>query len=74
MATYEITFTNGDAPETVDGWVNVQPTLAAKYGHQVEIGHDGDLRSGGDRTMFWSSAEDQEDDDGARALGSVYAK
>ena len=35
------------------------------------IGHGGDLSDGGDRTLFWASEADAEDDDGARALGSV---
>ena len=71
MSTYRIIFADGDAPLDIDGWLNVEPTLATKYGHAVEIGHDGDLSDGGDRTLFWASAEDAEDDNGARAMGWI---
>lgn len=36
-----------------------------------EMGHDGDLRDGGDRTLIWASEEDSVDDDGARAVASI---
>jgi hypothetical protein len=71
MATYRITFADGQPPIDVDGWNNVEPTLRAKYGHAVLIGHDGDLSDGGNRTLFWSDADAAADDDGTRALGSV---
>lgn len=38
-----------------------------------EIGHDGDLTSGGDRTLCWASEEDARDDDGRRAVCSIRA-
>jgi hypothetical protein len=72
MARYRITFGNGDSPIDVEGELSIRSTLRAKYGYDVEYGHDGDLRGGGDRTLFWRSAEESIDDDGARALGSVH--
>jgi hypothetical protein len=55
MSSYIIEFANGDAPIEVDGYLDVEPTLRAKYGHRVEIGHNGDLSDGGERTLFWAS-------------------
>ena len=43
----------------------------AKSEGAVEVGHDGDLTSGGDRTLCWASEEDAHDHDGARALCSI---
>lgn len=37
----------------------------------VEVGHDGDLERGGDRTLCWASEADARDDDGARALCKI---
>jgi len=71
MSKYTVVFANGDSPIQVDGYINVEPTLRAKYGYAVEIGHDGDLSNGGDRTLFWADEKDAENDDGANALGEV---
>ena len=71
MSSYIIEFANGDAPIEVDGYLDVEPTLRAKYGHRVEIGHNGDLSDGGERTLFWADKKDAENDDGANALGEV---
>lgn len=35
------------------------------------VGHDGDLTDGGDRTLFWASSSDADNDDGARAVGEI---
>lgn len=40
----------------------------------AEIGHSGDIKDGGPRTLFWASAEDAENDDGARAAGYIVAR
>jgi len=37
----------------------------------AEIGHEGDLTRGGDRTLCWASAGDAANDDGARACASI---
>lgn len=37
----------------------------------AEIGHDGDLSEGGDRTLAWLTAEDAQDDAGARAYAVI---
>ena len=66
-----IEFANGDPPIEVDGYLAVEPTLRAKYGFRVEIGHNGDLSDGGERTMFWANKKDAANDDGVNALGWV---
>jgi hypothetical protein len=63
---YKIVFSNGDAPITVDGALNITPTLAAKYGYAPV------LERFEDRYLFWESEDDAMDDIGACALGSVY--
>ena len=57
---YEIRFENGDAPITVDGAVNIKPTLLAKFGIEVEVGQlatdpDGDGTT--DRSLIWLDGE-----------------
>lgn len=39
----------------------------------AHIGHDGDIRGGGERTLFWSG-EPPDDDDGARAAGDIHVR
>jgi hypothetical protein len=41
---------------------------------EAEIGHSGDISDGGERTLFWASAEAAENDDGARASGSIVVR
>jgi hypothetical protein len=38
---------------------------------EAEIGHDGDLDSGGDRTLCWADEGSSVDDDGAFACCSI---
>jgi hypothetical protein len=37
-----------------------------------EIGHDGDISEGGDRTLCWATEDDSVNDDGARAICSIW--
>lgn len=68
--TYEVTFTNGEEAERYDTYEQAKESVLARW-PDAEIGHDGDLDGFGDRTLFWLSEEDSENDDGARALGSI---
>lgn len=36
-----------------------------------EIGHDGDITDGGERTLVWRDLESSDDDDGARAVATI---
>ena len=71
MSRYIIEFASGDSPIAVDGYLDVEPTLRAKYGSRVEIGHNGDLSDGGERTMFWADKKGAANDGGVNALGTV---
>lgn len=55
---------------TVDSYAEAIAAIALEY-PQCEIGHDGDLSDGGDRTLAWSCDADAIDDDGARAVASI---
>lgn len=69
--TYTISLVDG-RQETIDGSYQDALQYARDLTSQdIEIGHDGDLSEGGDKTLFWASEEDAENDDGARALGSI---
>jgi hypothetical protein len=46
--------------------------LCAESYEDAVIGHDGDLESGGDRTLVWANEEDAKDDDGSRAVASIH--
>ena len=74
MTTYTISFTDGRT-ETIDGsYQEALDYVRELAGADVEIGHDGDLSDGGDRTLFWTSEEDAANDDGARAIGSIRSE
>jgi hypothetical protein len=68
---FVISFTNGDPELAYDTYDQAVAAIQAEFGSEVVIGHDGDLRGFGDRTLFWPSEDDAHDDDGARALGSI---
>lgn len=40
-------------------------------GPDAVYGHDGDCADGGDRTLVWGDLADAEEDDGARAIGTI---
>jgi hypothetical protein len=71
---YTITFAGGLGPETIEGSYAEAIARVGELFADVVIGHDGDLSEGGDRTLFWASEEDAEEDPGARALGSIRRK
>ena len=66
--TYTIIFSDGRKVE-VEG--SYQDALAELPASAEIVGHSGDLTEGGERTLFWASDEDAEDDDGRRALGEI---
>lgn len=67
--TYEVRWSNGrrESCGTYEEAVEI-----ARAGGAEEIGHDGDLANGGERTLCWASEEDAIDDDGARAICSIW--
>ncbi len=40
----------------------------------AEIGHDGDLDDGGERTLCWETADDANNDDGADAIATIRVR
>jgi len=66
-----IRFSNGGRETRVDTYPEAIALLRADG--CAEIGHSGDLESGGDRTLAWLTEADSVDDDGARAYASISA-
>lgn len=71
--TYAIQWSHG---QTQTGFATLDEAEAAvrEVLSHAEIGHSGDLRDGGERTLFWASDEAARDDDGSRAAGSIQAR
>ena len=69
-STYKITWSHG---HTDYGFATYEAAKEAVKSvlSEAEIGHDGDISDGGERTLFWESEEDSIDDDGAKAAGSI---
>ena len=70
--SYRIDWANGNS-DSADTYSEAQEIVLAAY-PDAEIGHDGDLEGGGDRTLCWSDEESSVDDDGARAVCSIRLK
>lgn len=68
--TYEIRYSDGRRTEH-DTYESAKDEILARW-PDAEIGHDGDLSDGGKRTLCWSSEEESIDDNGARAVASIY--
>lgn len=75
--TYVIQLTNGTTIPAQHSarapFSTYQEALAACKAEwpEAEIGHDGDLTGGGDRTLVWSCEADSIDDDGGNAVASI---
>jgi len=72
-ARVTVTYTTGERPDDYDSYQECVDAILARW-PDAAIGHDGDLVSGGDCTLFWADAATSENDDGARALGSIRAQ
>lgn len=70
MASYKIVWAHGQTDYGFGSLDAAEETIRTVLS-EAEIGHDGDLSDGGERTLFWSSAEDAENDDGVRAAGKI---
>jgi hypothetical protein len=67
--TFTIRHSNGRV-ESAETYAEAVAAVALQY-DSCAIGHDGDLASGGDRTLVWACEADSVDDDGARAVASI---
>ena len=68
---YSIDWADGSTEEHDDYAAAVDAVLA-RY-PEAEIGHDGDIPDGGDRTLCWPDEESSVDDDGARVIAAIRA-
>lgn len=67
---YEIRLTNGRRIENLSSLRRAKDWCSSEW-PDGEIGHDGDLDDGGERTLVWAYAPDAADDDGTRAVASI---
>lgn len=65
-----VAWSDGSPPDRYDTYTAAVAALRDRY-DDAEIGHDGDLLEGGDRTLVWASEDDSVDDEGARAIASI---
>ena len=70
-ATYKITHSHGQTETGIDTYEEALERVRAVYGADCEIGHDGDIEDGGERTLVWGSAKIAQDDDGSRACAKI---
>jgi hypothetical protein len=70
MSRYCITYANGDAAEYCDTYEEAV-TLVESHWEDAEIGHDGDITDGGDRTLCWADEDSSQNDNGAKAVASI---
>lgn len=68
---YKINFSNGDSSAIYEDYDKAIEAIRKLYGNDVEIGHDGDLSDGGDRTLIWENEEDSLNDSGYKAVASI---
>lgn len=66
-----ICYANGARTE-YDSYAAALEEIRESYGEGAVTEHDGDLTDGGNRTLVWATEEDSIDDDGARAVASIY--
>jgi hypothetical protein len=71
MTMYQISFANGDSTALYTTYEEACGILQELYGDDIVIGHDGDLSTGGDRTLVWENEKDAYNDDGKNAVASI---
>lgn len=69
--SYMIKHGNGRKSEIeIETYDEACAIVRAEYG-EAEIGHDGDLQDGGDRTLCWTDEESARNDPGAHAVCEI---
>ena len=72
--SFRVRYSNGREVRGIVSYEAAQAEVRSTY-PDAEIGHDGDLSErSGERTLCWASEEDSDDDDGARAVASIYVE
>ena len=64
-----ISYTDGRIAD-FDSYDAAVGAIEAQY-EDAEIGHDGDLTDGGDRTLCWADNASSINDDGANAVATI---
>lgn len=72
MESYRVRYSNGREVRGIESYDAAQAEVRSNY-PDAAIGHDGDLSErSGERTLCWASEEESVNDDGARAVASIY--
>ena len=70
MSECVLSYTDGRSDVETETYEDAIAAIEAEW-PDAEIGHDGDLTDGGDRTLCWSDEVSSRDDDGAHAVASI---
>lgn len=70
--SYKIVHSHGITETGIDTYDEAIERVRAVYGADCEIGHDGDISYGTNRTLVWSDAKIAENDDGSRAVCAIH--
>ena len=68
--TTKISYANGRTAVTCESYAEAVETIRGEY-PDAEIGHDGDITTGGDSTLCWADADDAEGDAGRNAVAVI---
>ena len=68
---FSIKHSHGQTESGIQTYDEAVERVRAVYGAECEIGHDGDIASGGEKTLVWSDAASAANDDGSRAVCAI---
>jgi len=68
---YKIVHAHGVTESRVETYEEALERVRSVYGEDCEIGHDGDISEGGERTLCWVNEATAEGDDGSRACCQI---
>jgi hypothetical protein len=70
MNNYSVKWSNG-TERRYETYEAAKDAVLESY-PDAEIGHDGDISEGGDRTLCWATEDASIDDDGKNAICSIW--
>ena len=70
---YKVTWSHTSQVERFETYDEAVAAVVVVF-PDASIGHDGDISGGGERTLVWRNEGAQIDDDGARAVASIWAQ
>jgi len=71
---YKVTHTHTCRVDNYDSYDEAVSAVRTVYGADTEIGHDGDIAAGGERTLCWTDKATCADDDGARTCCCIWVR